>query len=406
MQQTGNTCAEKQSAPDYSAAPSLLDYLEILAKRWKLIVSITIVVTLLTVIYSLTLPNVYTAKAKILPPQGGGGLLSAAMMQGALQAAIGGADILGESKSTKLYTELLKIESLRDPIIEKFKLKDVYNAKFRSDVYQQLNKNVTIQGSKEGIISISVDDKDPKRAAEMANAFIEELKKLSTSMSITGATNTKAFLEERLAKTQEELTQAGNNLKAFQQKHKTLDVTQQAAASSQMMVQLSAQLAAQEVQLGVARRTYSDTSQEVKNIQQSIGGLRGKIAQLQGGSGTGSFAGIGQITEKGHEYLQLLRKFKTAEAVYEMLIKQYEVARLNAENDVSTIQVIQKPLVPEMKSKPVRRKMVQVALLISLIGSIALAFGLENMGQMDEDTRKRLQRMKGMLRLRSGNLTT
>ena len=405
MQQTGNTCAEKQSVPDYSAAPSLLDYLEILAKRWKLIVSITIVVTLLAVIYSLTLPNVYTAKAKILPPQGGGGLLSAAMMQGALQAALGGADILGESKATKLYTELLKIESLRDPIIEKFKLKEAYKAKFRSDVYNMLNKNVVIQGSKEGIITISVDDKDPKRAAEMATAFIDELKKLSTSMSITGANNTKAFLEERMAKTKDELAEAANNLKTFQQKHKTLDVTQQAAASSQMATQLSAQLASQEVQLGIARRTFSDSSQEVKNLQQSIASLRGKIAQLQGGSGTGSLAGIGQSTEKGHEYLDLLRKFKTAEAVYEMLIKQYEVARLNAENDVSTIQVIQKPLVPEMKSKPVRRKIVQVALFVSLIGSIGLAFGLENIAHMDEDTRKRLWKILGMLRFRNGNLS-
>jgi tyrosine-protein kinase Etk/Wzc len=371
-----------------ASTPDLLDYLAILIKRWKLIVGITATVTIVTIIHSLTLPNIYTAKTKMLPPQQSSGLLSAAMMQGALGAALGGSDILGDSKATKLYSELLKVEALRDPIIERFKLQELYKNKYRQDVYKMLNKNVIITAGKEGIITISVDDTDPKRATEMANAFVDELKKISSKMAMTGAGNTKAFLEERIAKTKDELTQTENNLKAFQQKYKTLDATNQGAASAGAIASLTAQLTSQEIQLAVLRRTYAESSQEVKTLRQAISVLQEKIARLESG-GTGSLAGLEKASERGQEYLHLMRKFKVTEAVYETLTRQYEMARLNAENDVSTIQVIQKALVPERKSKPARSKMVITACFAAFFFSVLLVFVLENFTGMDEKAKER-----------------
>jgi len=365
-----------------------------------LIAGITITATVVTAIYAFNLPNIYTAKTKFLPPQQGGGLLSAAMMQGALAAAIGGADILGESKSTKLYAELLKTEGLRDPIIERFKLQQVYKTKFREDVYSALTKTVTVQSGKEGIITVSVEDKDPTRAAEMANAFVEELKMLSAAMSMTGASNTKAFLEERIAKVRVGLTQAENDLKAFQAKYKTLDASQQAIVSASAVAQLTAQLTSQEIQLDVLRRTFADSSQEVKSLQQAVAVLRDKIARLQGNGGSGSLPGFEQIPERGQEYLHLMRKFKTAEAVHDMLVKQYEVAKLNSENDVSTIQVIQKALVPERKSKPLRRKIVLIAFLASLTGSLMAVLTGDQIAKMPALQRERWKSVFRIISLR------
>lgn len=380
-----------QSSPLIPRSPSLLDYLEVLVKRRKMIAATVVTATLFAAIYAFTLPNIYTAKTKLLPPQQGSGLLSAAMMQGALAAAVGGGDFagLGESKNTKLYAEMLQTEGLRDPIIDRFKLQEHFKKKYREDVYKQLQKTVTIQSGKEGIITISVDDTDPKRAAEMANAFVDELKKLTMQMSMTGASNSKAFLEERIAKARDELTQAENNLKAFQAKYKTIDATQQATVSVSAIAQLTAQLTSQEVQLGVLRRTYSETSQEVKSLLQSITVLRGKITSLQSRGGSVALPGFGQLPERGQEYLHLMRKFKTAEAVHDMLVRQFEVSRLNAENDVSTIQVIQKALVPERKSKPVRRKMLITAIFVSFIASVMLALIFENISSMDDKVKKR-----------------
>jgi len=378
--------------------PSLLDYLEIIVKRKRTIISMTAAATVITAIITLLIPNIYTAKTKFLPPQTGGGLLSSVMMQGALAAAIGGADILGESKSTKLYAEILKTEGLRDTIIDRFKLQQVYKKKFREDVYKVLNKKVSVQSGKEGIITVSVEDKDPKRAADMANAFVDELKKLSAGMSMTGAGNTRAFLEERIAKAREDLTQAENNVKAFQAKYKTLDAAQQAGISASAITQLTAQLTSQEIQLGVLRRTYTDSSQEVKSLQQSISVLRSKIDKLQNGGGTGILPGFEQIPERGQEYLHLMRKFKTAEAVHEMLVKQYEVAKLNSENDVSTIQIIQKALMPERKTKPKRILIVAAVTLAVFFLSVLAAFVLELCGGVPEDQRAR---WRGLFRIRT-----
>lgn len=388
MPQNENPALESQPS---NTSTGLFDYLEVIIRRRKLIACIILAATLIAVIYSLTLPNIYTAQAKLLPPQGGGsGLLSSAMMQGALAAAVGGGDFggLADSKSAKLYTEMLKIESLRDPIIERFKLQEVYKKKFREDVYKALQKTVTVQAGKEGIITVSVDDKDPKRAAEIANALIDELKKLTTQMSVTGANNSKSFLEERILKAREELTQAENNLKLFQGKYKTLDAAQQASVSVNAIAQLTAQLTSQEIQLGILRRTYADTSQEIKSLQQSISVLKAKVANLQS-SGGGSLPGFEKIPERGQEYLHLMRTFKTAEAVYDMLIRQYEVSKLNAENDVSTIQVIQKALVPERKSKPVRSKLVVSSALFSFMGSLLLAIILEKFTNMPNDDKNK-----------------
>jgi len=380
------------------ASSGLIDYLETIIRRKKLIITITCLATILTVIYSLSLPNIYTAKAKILPPQSGGGLLSSAMMQGALAAAVGGGDLGGltDSKSAKLYSEMLKIESLRDPIIEKFKLQEIYKKKFREDVYRAMQKTISIQSGKEGIISISVDDKDPKRAADIANSLIEELKKLTMNMSITGANNSKTFLEERIVKARDDLSQAENSLKAFQGKYKTLDASQQASVSVTAIAQLTAQLTSQEIQLGILRRTFADSSQEVKSLLQSITVLRSKIANMQSNGG-GLLPGFEQIPERGQEYLHLMRKFKTAEAVHDVLVRQYEVSKLNAENNVSTIQVIQKALVPERKSKPSRSKKVLVAFFTSFLSSIIIVFAQEHFKKLPENER---QRWNGIFNIR------
>ena len=375
------------SAP---APPGLLDYLEIIAKRKLMIIGITAAATIITALYTLTLPNIYIAKAKVLPPQQSSGGISAAMMTGAL-AAMGG-EMMGESKTAKLYAEILKIESLRNPIIERFKLKEIYKTKYLQDVYKRMNTSVIIQSGKEGIISISVEDTDPKRAADLANAHVDELRKLSARLTMTGASDSREFLEKQVAETKKELIQAENNLKSFQGKHKILDAQTQAGATMIVLNQLSAQLSAQEAQLSALLRTYAESSQQVKNQRQSIASLRGQIGKYEK-SGSGAIPGFENVPELGQEYIDLLRKFKTVESVYEMLVRQYETARLNEANDVSSIQVIQRAVVPERKSKPARSKLVKTALFISLLGSCVLVLLLENVGKMSEENRARWRSM-------------
>lgn len=367
----GNT---HKSAIQQAESVGMQDYIDVIVRRRKLIARITIAVAVVTTIYNFILPDIYTAKAKILPPQQQGGLLSAAMMQGAL-AAIGG-ELGGESKTARLYAEMLQTDALRDPIIEKFKLHEVYDKKYREDVYKAMNKKILITTVKEGIISISVDDKDPKRAADLANGMVAELKKLTTSMSMSVAGGSKSFLEEQMASSKAELTAAEDSLKSFQAKYKTIDASQQASLSVSAISQLTAQLNSLEIELSILRRTYADSSQKIKTLQQSIRVVKEKISRLQSDSGTVALPGFEKIPERGQEYLNLMRKFKTAEAVHEMLAKQYEVAKLNMENDVSTIQVLQHARVPTKFSKPRRAFIITmttcVAFLFSLVGALVM----------------------------------
>lgn len=372
MQQTMNDHTAASPSPENESV-GIRDYVAVIIRQKRMIAGVPAAVAIVTAIITLFLSDIYTAKAKILPPQQQGGLLSAAMMQGAL-AAIGG-DLAGESKTARLYAEMLQTESLRDPIIDKFKLHDVYGKKYREDVYKAMNKKILITTVKEGIITIFVDDTDPQRAAELANGLVAELKKLTTGMSMTVAGNSKGFLEERIAAARAELSRTENSLKAFQSRYKTIDAAQQAALSVTATSQLTAQLNSQEIELSILRRTYADSSQKIKTLQQSIMVLKEKIGRLQSDGGSVALPGFEKIPERGQEYLNLMRQFKTAEAVHDMLVKQYEVAKLNMENDVSTIQILQQARVPTKANKPRRgfiiTMMTSVALLFSLFGAFA-----------------------------------
>ncbi len=370
MQHTEDTIlAPRTSIPEPAPDPdeiSLLDLLLVLAKHWKMLVGVPFVVAILTALYSLTLPDIYTAKAMIVPGDDDKGLMGAMMAQmGGLANLAGGA--LGGPTKTDLYVTMLKSETIKDPIIDRFKLMQVYKAKFRVNAYKRLDRTVNVvAGKKDGVLSISVDDKDPKRAAAMANAYVDELGKLAANLSMTGAGKNRTFLEGRLAEAKADLVQAEDALKNFQSKYKAVSVTDQARASIEGVAQLRAQLAAQEVQLATLQRQFTDNSQEVKSTRSTVANIRGQIARLEGGGGTSSIPSVGSVPKLGQEYVRLMREFKIQETLVELLTKQYEMNKLGEVKNVTPFQIIQKARVPELKSKPKRSKLVLFAAFSAL----------------------------------------
>lgn len=357
---------------------NLLDYFQIIVRRWRMISGITLAATVITAVITLFIPNIYTAKTMIIPGDDDkGGMAGALMAQlGGLAGLAGG----GGSKSTgDLYITILKSEALKDPLIDRFKLMDVYNKKLRSDAYNALGKNTAIAlGKKDGVITITVDDKDPKQAAALANCYVEELGKLTTRLNMTGAGNNSAFLEKRLSEAKTDLFKAEEALKAFQSKNKVISVTDQAQATIGGIAQIKAQLAMQEVQLATLQRQFTDSSQEVKTVKATIANLRGQISSLEGkGGASSSIPSVGSMPQLGQDYVRLMREFKVQEAIFEMLTKQYEVSQLNELKDVPSFQVLQKAKVPEVKSGPARAIIAAKALLIALLGSCVLVLILD-----------------------------
>lgn len=385
------------SSCDDSDEINLLDLLLVLAKRWRMIVGVPFVVAVITAIITLFMPNVYTAKTMIIPSDdGSGGMASALMSQlGGLAGLAGG---LGGKTTADLYVTMLTSEALEDPIIDKFKLIDRFEAKYRTDVYKRLNDMSKIAlGKKDGVITITVDDKDPKLAAAIANMYVAELGKFASGLNMVQAGQSAGFYQKRIAETKADLDKAADALKQFQQKNKVIAPTDQAQATISYIAQLKGQLAVQEVQLAALLRQFTDNSQEVKNARASIGNLRGQISRLEGQGGGGAIPGVGSVPALGEQYLKLMRDFKIQEAVLEMLTKQHELSQLNQTKDLAPFQVLEKAKVPERKSKPKRSLIVILAALSAGFLMILLAFLLEMGERMTPEDRQRWDQIRGLL---------
>lgn len=376
---------------------NLLDYLEVIAKRWRMIAKVTAAAFVLSIIFSLFMTKIYSSTAMILPPQQDSsmiGMMSA--MTGGMASLAG--DLLGKGTTADLYVGILNSRAVADSIIDRFKLMEVYEEEYRLDTYKELDKKVDIAaGKKDGIISITVEDKDPKRAADLANAFVEELSKLTVKLNIIGAGQNRGYLEDRLAKGKVDLARAEESLKTFQSRNKAIDVPSQAQAAILGVAQLKAQLAVQEVQLAAMRSRFTDTTQDVIDMKATIANIRAQIAQVEGKDRGSSIPSMGSIPELGQEYVRLMREFKVQEAIFELLTKQYEMAKLTEAKDVSTMQIIQNATVPDKKTKPKRSLIVLVITFAAGFGAALYAFVRETSERMPPEDRERWGRIRALL---------
>jgi uncharacterized protein involved in exopolysaccharide biosynthesis len=365
---------------------NLLDYFEIIVKRRLMIARLTMASFVLAIIISLVIPKTYLSRALILPPQAEQSLLGA--MLGAQSGGSGVASLasglLGKGSSSDVYVGYLSSDAIKDAIIDRFKLMDVYKTKYRADTYKMLDKKASFEASKkDGIIAISVEDKDPQRATDMANAFVQELAKLVASMSVSGAELNRTFFEQRLATAKTDLVKAEDALKNFSQKNKTIQVPEQAKLSIEGISKLNAQLAAQQVQLAAFQSYLTDSNKEVINTKAMIASLKSQIDRLEGkGKSNSSIPSMGSVPSLGQEYLRLMREFKIQETLFELLTKQNEMLKISEAKDFTVIQIIQKARVPDKKIKPKRSQIVLVSTFVTFIMSICFAFYFEYLEKM------------------------
>ena len=382
---------------DITKEMDLFDYLEVIVKRKKLIFSVTLAAFVASIIIALVLPKSYQSTAKILPPP----LMGHANLMELESLANGLMDV---GTPADMYAAILESEAIKDKVIDRFNLMTVYNETYRLDLYKKMDGLVDIEaGKKDGIISITVVDKEPRRAADIANAYVEALENLNVNLNMYGAGQNRIFLEGRLAKAKSDLVLAENALKAFQSRSKAFQVPGQAEMTITGIAQIKARLAAQEVQLSVLRTTYTDSSQEVTNALTSIANLKSQISRLENGNTSGAIPSLGSVPALGQENVRLMREFNTQEALVEDLTKQYENARLFEANNVSSIQVIQKARVSDKKTKPKRAKIVLVATFLSFCGSVMWVLFEDYLTKLPEDDLMKWKRIKSALAFKRGD---
>lgn len=347
----------------------LLDLLILLLKRKRFILLTTAAFGIIGLLVSFILRPVYRAETKILPPSQSPAGSFAQTLSGVFNMPGFLAQGLGVKSQMELYIEMLKSRSVLDRIVDRFDLMKRKKKKYPEDARKALLKVVTIEGEKNsGLVTVKVDDRDPKRAAEMANAFIEELKRLAGGLAITEAAQRRLFFEEQLKDVKASLSKAEEDIRGFQETTGALQVDAQARAVIGGIAMFRAQIAAKEVQLKVLRSFATPQNPDVQKIEEELQGLKEELGRLESGARRGHdpMMPTGRIPSVGMEYLRRFREVKYNETLFELLSKQYEIARLEEARDAAVIQVVDPAIPPRKKYKPKR--------LLITFGAMAAGF--------------------------------
>ncbi len=354
----------------------LFDMLLILAEYKKRIVLVPLAAAAIAAGVSLVLPNVYEATTKLLPPQqnqsGAAALLS--QLGGAAGLAAG---MTGMKNPGDVYIGMLKSRTIADRLIAKFDLKKVYETDSLEKARAALEKNTTITAGKDGLISIEVQGKNQQLVAPLANGYVNELVQLNKVLAVTEAGQRRMFFEQQLEMAKDNLAKVESELKGSLDRRGVISVDAESRAMLETVARLRAQASAKEIQLNSMAAFVTQDNPQYKQAAEELSSLRAELAKLE--NGRGATSGDSQAStangQSGFQNIKLLRDVKYNQMLYELLAKQYEVARLDEAKDPSIIQVLDPAVAPERKAKPQRFLIVLLATVVAGLVAVLSAFG-------------------------------
>jgi uncharacterized protein involved in exopolysaccharide biosynthesis len=367
----------------------LAELFRALSRRRRLILGITAASAAVSLVVSLLLPVYYKAETRILPPQDKGSNLAAQLLgqAGGLIALAGGT--VGAKSQGELYIAMVRSRTVLDRMVDRFDLMKLYKNKYREDARKILLKSLTAwEDRKSGIISLTVEDRDPKRAADMSNAFVEELKSLASGLAISEAGQRRMFFEEQIRYTKESLAHAEEEVKGFQQRTGAIQIDAQAKAIIEGIANLRARIAAKEVEAMVLRSFATAQNPDLQRTEEEIRALRGELEKIESGKRKGfdPLMSSERVPAMGTEYLRKLRQLKYNETLYELLVKQFELAKLDEARDAVVIQVIDQAVPPERKARPKRALIVSMVTITMLFMAVFIGLFLERPWKKSERT--------------------
>jgi len=394
--------AASWDAPGTGHEVSLLDFLTRLVSRKWLIVRVTGIGLFIGVISCLMWPVRYTATTKIMPPQQTQSAASLMMNQlanmGGSSLAVAAGGGLGLKSPNDIYIGLLNSRPVADAIIAQFSLTNVYGAKDMTAARNSLARSTDIASGKNGFITVSVTDRDKMRCAGMANAYTAGLRMLTKTLAVTEASQRRLFYEDQLKQAKESLVTAEIAFEQVQQTKGLVQLDAQAKTMIEGLAVLRAQIDAKDVELQAMRSYSTEQNPEVALAERELSSLRAESARLQQRSHAPSFGemGLEDVPGAGLEYLRAEHELKYRQAMFDLLIKQYDAARLDESKDAAIIQVVEPAIVPDRRSSPQRALIV----LLSMAGGFCVACTLVLVGcwkesfQSDPRVAQQLQNFK------------
>jgi uncharacterized protein involved in exopolysaccharide biosynthesis len=374
----------------------------VLAKRKSFIFKFVGTALILSTVTAFLLPKTYTAKAKIMPPQQNQsmGAMAALSQLGPLAALAGQG--MGLRNPSDLYVALLRSDTVAHGLIDRFSLMSIYGKKLRIDARRRLEDRSEIIAGKEGVISISVDDRSPQRAADLANGYVEELEKLTKTLNMTEAGKRRLFFEREVKMANDDLANAEVAFKQTEEKTGLILLDSQSKAMIVSLTSLRAAIAAKEVQVQAMRSFATSENPDMVMAEQELATMRAQLERVERGQGKRSIADIPleNVPTAGLEYVRKYRDVQYHEALFALLAKQYEAAKVDEARDTLFVQQMDRATPPEKKSGPPRALIILSVTMLSLIVACMVAFSMESMEQARQDPQfaERLELLKFYLR--------
>lgn len=354
---------------DDSEEISLLELVVPLIERWRLIGLWILCFAVLGVLVAFLLPVKYTATTVIMPPQAATSSATAMLGQIGALAGLAGKDI-GLKNPSDLYVGIIKSRSVADEIIQEFSLQSYYHKKYVSDARKRLDHNSDVVAGKDGLITIKFEDHDPKRAADIANAYVAQLYAANKRLAISEASQRRVFYEKALEVEKDRLADAEVELKKTQEATGLIQLSSQADAIIRSVAQVQSQLSAKQVQLEAMKSFATSDNPDVIRTEQEIAALKQQLTNVERNNklGNGNIAvPTGKIPEAGLEYVRKLRDVKYHESLFEMLAKQFEAAKIDEGKSAPLIQVVDAAIVPDKRSEPLRSVIIGLGVLTGVL---------------------------------------
>lgn len=376
---------------------SLLDIVLVLVKNKKTILGFTAAVFVLSLIISLLLPNYYTATTKFLPPQKEQSAATAMLSQ--LGSLTGSAT--GTSKNPNdIYVGMLKSRTIADSIIAKFKLQDYYDQKYLSLTRKKLEDDSSLLAGKEGILTIEYTHKDPKIAADIANAYVSELLSLTNTLAVTEAAQRRLFYENQLNATRKGLATAEASVRKSLDQGGVAKAEVQGGAMLQATTLLRAQISAKEVQIKAMSNYAADGNTELIRAKNELAAMQYELDKLEGRS-INKTASVSDV-DSAAANVSKLRDVRYYEILYELLAKQYEAAKIDEAKQASVGQVMDKAIEPDRKSKPKRSLIVMLSTIAAFVLAVIYTLLRNSIRSLpvDSENAKRFAELKANLKWR------
>lgn len=405
-----------EHAPD-QPAPGVLPALQLLWEKRRILYRVAAWAVVTSTVFAFLIPKQYESSVSIMPPDSmnsSGTMLAALAAKASPELAAMAGGLLGTKGSGALFVDLFRSRSVQNRVVDRLSLQKVYWSRYKQDARKKLNSRTDVsEDRKSGVISLTVMDKNPQRARNIAQAYVEELNHLVSQVSTSSARRERIFIEQRLTSVKSDLEDAEKQFSAFASKNSALDIKEQTKAMVESAGLLQGQLIASQSELQSLEQIYTGNNVRVRSLQARVDELKRQAQKLRGTDASlvsdaaqpdQMYPPIRKLPLLGVEWADLYRRMKIQETVYELLNQQYELARIQEAKEVPAVNVIDPANLPEKKSSPHRLLIIVLLTVLSLAGAVVWIFGSERIQSLEHDDPRRQLAMRaaeGLSQLRN-----